>query len=124
MTPVHIQTARRHEPGLIHTWTFDQDEKWVDIAGCEHTVATMPIDYIKNVLVFLQNGAERFRWAYVCQKPLRYDDASDLGPLYDPEVFDQHARRWLLDLPLVQELMRRIVAEQPIKQPTEDRVGW
>lgn len=95
-----------HEPGKIHTWTFDQDELWIDNQGYEHRLMDMDIEYIKNVLVFLQNGAERFRWAYTTQHAaVAYDEASAPGPSWDPTVFNQHARRWLLDLPLVQRLM-------------------
>lgn len=99
-----------HEIGRIHTWTFDQDEIWIDKQGIEHRVDDMNIEYVKNVLVFLQNGAERFRWAYRMQHAaVAYDEASAPGPSWDPAAFNQHARRWLLDLKLVKRLQRRIV---------------
>lgn len=99
-----------HRPGVIHTWTFDQEELWIDNQGREHLLLDMDIEYIKNVLVFLQNGAERFRWAYRMQHAaVAYDEANPEGPSWSPDVFNQHARRWLLDLPLIQRLMEIVV---------------
>lgn len=92
-----------HEAGIIHTWTFDQSEVWVNIDGEEIAVDDMPLDYIRNVLLYLIRNARRFRVVY-------YDSCGEVVPPAHLDALpycdneDQFAKLWILDKILVRKL--------------------
>jgi|ERR1035437_613709 hypothetical protein len=87
-----------HEPGIIHTWTFDQERTWIDVNGVEHDIALIGSDYATNVLLFLLRGASRFKRAYVVQQHSTFSAFASLNS--DAE--------WMETRPLFKALKRRL----------------
>ena len=88
-----------HEPGIIHTWTFDQERTWIDVNGVEHDIALIDSDYAANLYRFLIKGAVRFHRAYRVQR----------GYIaYHEELPSELALKWILERPLVAALHRRL----------------
>ena len=84
-----------HEPGIIHTWTFDQERTWIDVNGVEHNIALIDSNYATNILLFLLRGADRYRRAYAIQHRVWLSPAVT-------------AHKWMESRPLVKALKRRL----------------
>lgn len=90
--------SKHYEPGKIHTELFDQGRIWVDIRGNQRLLNQMDRSHIGNVIAYLLRNARRFQWVY-------YTD-NELGE--PPEqTLEANAVLWLLDKPLMKELLAR-----------------
>jgi hypothetical protein len=50
-----------HEPDHMWPWVFRQHQVWVDFHGSEHEIESMTRLYVRNVIAFCRERAEKIR---------------------------------------------------------------
>ncbi|MHA3838270.1 hypothetical protein ACXR8F_21360 [Terrabacter sp. AAH1] len=106
---------RQHECGTLDLRVFDQDVWWVNIAQQPHPLEGMSLEYISNVIGFLEAHVEYFYVLTVRREILqRYGDAM-LGRVSAEAVAEAAGatslcqlspREWLESTPLMRRLRR------------------
>lgn len=105
--------------GQIDVRVFDQGTYWVDSNGVGHALADMSDEYIRNVILFLEDSCGRFHIRIGVREvveslvsALNEDTpwlaiAAELGI---PRVVDTDALEWLESTPLMRGLRQRASA--------------
>lgn len=99
-----------HTPGKIRLSTLMQTEKWWDVNGVEHDIATMDSRHRSHLVPFLLRRAERLHLLAVSRLLLTIDDTMADGVFNSLTnalglIEQQSPRDWLLNTPLVRQLI-------------------
>ena len=97
--------------GKLDIRVFEQDIWWVDIAGHQHVLAAMSQDYLRNVLIFLFEGAHSFHLTVIAKRAIEFADAAVIRGDEAYLSFLAHESRipsgtieWLRSTPLVKRI--------------------
>ena len=109
---------RRHPPDELPPWVFLQHQVWVDWAGVEHEIESMPLDYVQAVIRFCHVRAHRILTMVTVELWIRRRRLGEClidpsGPL-DWASEDESANEWLERTPVMAALRRR---EQILGRP-------
>lgn len=107
--PTHAR--RRHPPDELPPWVFLQHQVWVNRAGVEHEIESMPLDYIQAVIRFCHEQAHRILTIVTVElwtRRKRLDECliDPSGPL-DWASEEESANEWLERTPVMIALRRR-----------------
>lgn len=102
---------RRHPSDQLAPWVFLQHQVWVDQAGVEHEIESMPLDYVQAVISFCHGQAYRIitiltieLWTRRWRLGVLMTDIPD--PL-DWSPSEEDASGWLERTPVIIALRRR-----------------
>jgi hypothetical protein len=57
----------KYKAGIIQPWVVNQADVWVDKNGTEYTLDEMGINYVENVINFLERNA--YKWSDAVGRP-------------------------------------------------------
>ena len=100
---------RRHPPDQLAPWVFLQHQVWVDQAGAEHEIESMPLAYVRAVIRFCHEQAHRIITIVTIElwrRRWRLGVPMAADPL-DWSSSDEDASEWLERTPVMIALRRR-----------------